>query len=118
MKPTQEQIELAAAAIANERGGRRGMPPISNVLDMLPRHLRDELMEDARAALEAIPDNGLRDALEESVKLQSHYAVLLNAYDGGLRLAFESADDWIARLKEVQNQKQSMKKAINESGWT
>ena len=51
--PTPAQIEAAAAAIANERGGRRGMPPISNVLQLLPDKLRTEVLEDARAALEA-----------------------------------------------------------------
>lgn len=40
-------------------------------------------------------------ALEESVKLQSFYAGLLNQYDGGLRMTFVSGDAWIARLREV-----------------
>jgi hypothetical protein len=46
--------EIAAAAIANERGGRRGMPPIKNVLELLPDNLREEVMQDAKAALEAV----------------------------------------------------------------
>lgn len=50
---TREMIEAAAAALANIRGGRRGMPEVANVLDMLPKHLRDELVEDAKAALHA-----------------------------------------------------------------
>lgn len=41
----------------------------------------------------------LRTALEESVKLQSHYAHLLNMHDGGQRVGFTNADDWIARLR-------------------
>jgi hypothetical protein len=45
-------------------------------------------------------DSELRAALEESVKLQSHYATLLNAWDGGQRLTFVNADEWLARLKE------------------
>jgi len=59
MKPTKEQIELAAAAIANARGGRRGMPPVSNVLDMLKSvspTLHAEVMEDAEAALMVVFD--------------------------------------------------------------
>lgn len=56
--PTQNQIEAAAAAIANARAGRRGVPPISNVLDMLKRvnggKLYDEVIEDAKAALAAV----------------------------------------------------------------
>lgn len=40
-------------------------------------------------------------ALEESVKLQSHYAELLNMYDGGKRMKFDHVTDWINRLKET-----------------
>lgn len=36
--------------------------------------------------------------LEESVTLQSHYAALLNAHDGGRRILFKNAKDWLARL--------------------
>lgn len=39
-------------------------------------------------------------ALIESVKLQSHYAVLLNMHDGGERKQFPCVADWIQRLKE------------------
>ena len=44
----------------------------------------------------------VRAALEESVKLQSHYAHLLNMYDGGQRRGFASADAWIARIRAVK----------------
>lgn len=50
---TPAMIEAAAAAIANARGGRRGVPEIVNILDMLPEKLRDEVLEDAEAALKA-----------------------------------------------------------------
>ena len=40
-------------------------------------------------------------ALEELVKLQSHYAGLLNQFDGGQRHQFTNADEWLARLKEI-----------------
>lgn len=60
MRFSQRTIEAAATAIANIRSGRRGAPPISNVLDVLRSmqvggraSLYDEVMEDARAALEA-----------------------------------------------------------------
>lgn len=53
MTPTQNQIELAAAAIANARGGRRGIPEITNILEMLPDNLVVEVMQDAEAALKA-----------------------------------------------------------------
>lgn len=41
-------------------------------------------------------------ALETSVRLQSHYAFLLNQYDGGRRLTFASAAEWIERLRAVR----------------
>ena len=50
---TREMIEAAAAAIANARGGRRGAPPISNILAILPEKLLAEVREDAEAALKA-----------------------------------------------------------------
>lgn len=43
----------------------------------------------------------LRKALEESIKLQSHYASLLNQYDGGARLTFRSAQEWMNRLQKL-----------------
>ena len=43
----------------------------------------------------------LHEALSESVKLQSHYASILNAYDGGRRLPFADAEEWIKRLSEA-----------------
>jgi hypothetical protein len=49
-------------------------------------------------AIEALVD--LQASLEESVKLQSHYAALLNDYDGGERRQFATADEWLARLRE------------------
>lgn len=42
----------------------------------------------------------LYTALEESTRLQSHYAKLLNMYDGGERMQF-GANGWIDRLKET-----------------
>ena len=48
-----------------------------------------------------IPKNELLIALRESLRLQSHYASLLNAYDGGKRRGFDSPEAWITRLKET-----------------
>lgn len=38
-------------------------------------------------------------SLEELVKLQSHYAELLNMHDGGERHPFKDAEEWIKRVK-------------------
>lgn len=43
----------------------------------------------------------LQKALDESVKLQSHYAGLLNQYDGGQRLQFRNGREWIERLESL-----------------
>lgn len=43
----------------------------------------------------------LKIALEESVKLQAHYAELLNMHDGGERMIFKSVKEWIERLQEI-----------------
>jgi len=40
-------------------------------------------------------------ALEESVKLQSHYARLLNQWDGGQRRDFLDGTQWVDRLRET-----------------
>jgi len=54
---TDEMIETAAAAIANARAGRRGAPPVSNVMELLdaafPKTASD-CRDDARAVLRTI----------------------------------------------------------------
>lgn len=40
-------------------------------------------------------------ALAESVKLQAHYADLLNMHDGGQRMIFADSAAWLARLREI-----------------
>jgi len=47
----------------------------------------------------------LEIALAESVMLQSHYAKLLNMYDGGERLCFADSDEWLARLRKMEAKK-------------
>jgi hypothetical protein len=37
--------------------------------------------------------------LDESLKVQAHYAKLLNMLDGGERLIFEDTEQWIYRTK-------------------
>lgn len=43
----------------------------------------------------------LERALQESIKLQSHYAKLLNIHDGGERLIFKDVSSWKERLNET-----------------
>ncbi len=44
----------------------------------------------------------LRAALGESLKLQSHYAELLNMFDGGKRKGFASVGEWLEALKKEE----------------
>ena len=39
--------------------------------------------------------------LDESIRLQSHYADLLNMQDGGQRIIFKNSDEWIKRLDSL-----------------
>lgn len=41
-------------------------------------------------------------ALTESVKLQTHYAGILNQYDGGVRIQFFSTEAWLERLRALE----------------
>lgn len=59
------------------------------------RHI-DALTSDLEAA---------RGALEQSVKFQSHYAAILNDWDGGKRMVFANADAWMDRLRALKDQK-------------
>lgn len=64
----------------------------------------DEQRAEIRAAWNSAAATITRDlgaALDESLKLQSHYAELLNHYDGGGRKGFPDAEAWIRRLKET-----------------
>src|ERR1700755_2428287 len=111
MKPTQEQIEIAAAAIANARGGRRGMPPISNVLVMLKGvspTLHAEVMEDAEAALEVVSleMRQQRDELSDEMErchrlLDTHWGLPTDS------VALDTLEDRIKMLLTEVEQTQS-----------
>jgi hypothetical protein len=66
------------------------------------------------------------EALDESLKLQSHYAALLNMHDGGQRKGFANAEEWIERLEanKAKAKARLVQKAAKEvellvaKGWT
>lgn len=60
-------------------------------------------MDDKRSAELLDEVEQLREALQDSVTLQAHYAKLLNAHDGGERVIFKSVESWLARLEELRN---------------
>jgi hypothetical protein len=53
MKRDVLQVSIAAA-IANARGGRRGVPQIRNIMEMLPPNLREDVMADADAVIDEL----------------------------------------------------------------
>jgi hypothetical protein len=69
--------------------------------DQIARYLRDTAGQLWEASADEVDNKRLRRALAESVKLQSHYASLLNQYDGGRRLQFPTALSWIQRLEKI-----------------
>lgn len=73
---------------ARYSGGRNEYSPVE------PKRAAAEIRS-LRARVE-----GLEKALASSVELQSHYAALLNQYDGGARKTF-TAEQWIERLASL-----------------
>jgi hypothetical protein len=58
--------------------------------------------EEARCEGYRLQSKRLLHALERSVFLQAHYAKLLNMWDGGHRIVFENAQQWLARLEALE----------------
>ena len=79
--------EMLAAVQVDEEEVKRGSRRAMQILRYYDRLHTAEKERDT-----------LRTALRESVLLQSHYAALLNQYDGGNRKGFANADEWIERL--------------------
>ena len=44
----------------------------------------------------------VHSALIESLKLQAHYATLLNMHDDGRRMVFVDVESWIERLQKTK----------------
>jgi hypothetical protein len=75
----------------------------NRVLDRVNADPDDDIAILARQLLRTHDrERELREALQESIKLQSHYAMLLNGWDGGKRIQFASADAWLKRLAELK----------------
>ena len=47
-------VKVIAEAIANARASRKGVPAISNVLDILPESLKSEVFDDADSVVQAL----------------------------------------------------------------
>ncbi len=83
-----------AERLANKILDRSHADPDDNLAILSRQFLR------AREALEYV-----NKCLDRSVELQSHYARLLNAHDGGKRMTFLNGDAWMTRLRYLDNAK-------------
>lgn len=63
MRTKEQTIVLIAETLVNQRIMRKYAPPMANPLDILPKKLRDEVMEDAEAVYNAISDS--RDSYDD-----------------------------------------------------
>ena len=72
----------------NQKEGSKGMPAAEYEIERLQKLVQK-----------------YQHALEESLKLQKHYAQLLNEYDGGGRIWFNNVDEWMARLDNINHKK-------------
>lgn len=100
MSTTNDTTEAIDAGTPNDESAPRSLQQLKAEFsawqsDDCPVDLRANAAEQIA---KAFPD--LVKALEESVKLQTHYAELLNMHDGGERIGFKSVDAWIDRLRE------------------
>lgn len=78
---SQVTIEMIAAAIANARGNRRGVPSITNVLDILPPKLKEEVIDDAKAVMKLIEkSNGWVKVTDRMPPVGSRLLVVHNVW--------------------------------------
>ena len=61
---------------------------------------------------EAIEENIYIKALQESLKLQAHYARLLNDWDGGRRHIFKSVGEWLRKLELIPSKEEKLNNSI------
>ena len=91
---------------ARQKCGRHGptffcdecSPPLFREFDVLSGKKFFDITTDDLSTIKRFE---LKAALQESVKLQSHYAEQLNMHDGGERRGFATAREWVERLKET-----------------
>jgi hypothetical protein len=91
------ELDLVAGCVAARQlcqsllASRDGIT--DEVIREVSEYLKDALLHAERR------EKLLVEALEGSVKLQSHYAGLLNIHDGGNRMQFNGAAAWLDRLQ-------------------
>ena len=76
----------ARLGIVAPRDVRIARTEIVQVDDSLPATIKLALVE---------------QALADSLRTQNHYAKLLNSYDGGARLTFETPQAWVSRPRRA-----------------
>lgn len=51
--------KVITEALANARGMRHGVPPISNILEALPSNIKEQVLSDAEEVIKALKRNKL-----------------------------------------------------------
>jgi len=66
--PSDKHIRAAATQLYNDRAGRKGLLHIPNILDVLPQAEGQELLNEARAILQAAEEEAIDEAEEALFK--------------------------------------------------
>jgi len=90
---TQEKIDLVAEVLANRRGLRNGMPPITNILDLLPGDIKQQVVDDATAVLEVLEN-------EQDKSLTSTEQAALVEFIDALGDTESTVEVWLKHTKE------------------
>jgi hypothetical protein len=83
-----EKVYRCDQPLSNDHATLAEVPEVKSLLQIGAQFVQPRISE-------------LQIALRESVKLQAHYAELLNMHDGGLRMIFPTPEEWIARLRKT-----------------
>jgi hypothetical protein len=127
LSPRLQGVILDEIDRIREQERRRDMSPSPSIISKLSDPLaadddREVIEATFRAAAEEIEllgcqCIGLRHALEESLKLQTHYASILNMHDGGNRMQFATVKSWIDRLASLAPMPKGPAGDAGQVGW-
>ena len=88
-------IQTVDRSITRERSA---LPNPKELADSFTLRELNAIRLEIKSLLPAPGDYVKKIYLDESIRLQSHYADLLNMQDGGQRIIFKNSDEWIKRL--------------------
>lgn len=94
-----ELVELVAEALANQIAMRKGCPPISNCLALMPAEMAAVFRDDAQAAIAVVLD-AAAEVIEKDDIVPSNYGLYLRD--------FRNISDWLkaGRVKAILSLKE------------